>query len=117
MITNPAWFALLPVILLASLSSVSAKERIVPAVSEPVQVIPVNMARHTGKTTSRALLLSHTRLSKNNSLSCARCYMLVSGKDAEKTDHARVKQFIRVFLHQGISDNKRDPRQIDREKS
>lgn len=117
MITNPAWFALLPVILLASLSSVSAKERIVPAVSEPVQVIPVNMAMHTGKSTSDTLLFSHTWLSKNNSLSCARCYMLVSGKDAEKTDHARVKQFIRVSFDQGISDNKRDPRQINREKS
>ena len=117
MITNPAWFALLPVILLASLSSVSAKLRIVPAVSEPVQVIPANMAMHTGKATSEALLLSHTRLSKNNSLSCASCYMLVSGKDAEKTGHARVKQFVRVFFHQGNSDNKRDPIQINREKS
>ena len=117
MITNPAWFALSPAILLASFSSVSAKERILPAVSEPVQVIAVNMAMHTGKSTSDTLLFSHTWLSKNNSLSCARCYMLVSGKDAEKTDHARVKQFIRVSFHQGISDNKRDPRQIDREKS
>ena len=117
MITNPAWFALLPVILLASLSSVSAKLRIVPAVSEPVQVIPVNMAMHTGKATSEALLLSHTRLSKNNSLSCARCYMLVSSEHAEKTDHARVKQFIRASFHQGISDNKRDPIQIKSEKS
>lgn len=117
MITNPAWFALLPVILLASLSSVSANERIVPAVSEPVQVIPVNMSMHTGKATSDALLFSHTRLSKNNSLLCARCYMLVSGKDADKTDHARVKQFIRVSFHQGISDNKRNPIQINREKS
>lgn len=117
MITNPAWFALLPVILLASLSSVSANERIVPAVSEPVQVIPVNMAMHTGKAASDALLFSHTWLSKKNSPSCARCYMLVSGKDAEKTDHARVRQFIRVSFHQGISDNKRDPIQINREKS
>jgi hypothetical protein len=117
MITNPAWFALLPVILLASLSSVSAKERIVPAVSEPVQVIPVNMAMHTGKATSDALLFSHTRPLKNYSPSCTSCYMLVSGKDAEKTGHARVRQFVRVSFHQGISDNKRDPTQINREKS
>jgi hypothetical protein len=75
------------------------------------------MAMHTGKATSDALLLSHIRLSKNNSLSRARCYMLVSGKDAEKTDHARVKQFIRVSFHQGISGSKRVPRQINREKS
>jgi hypothetical protein len=46
MITNPAWFALLPVILLASLGPVSAKERIVPAVCESVQAIAVNAVRH-----------------------------------------------------------------------
>jgi cytochrome c peroxidase len=117
MITNPAWFALLPVILLASLSSVSAKERIVPAVSEPVQVISVNMAMHTGKATSGALLFSHTRPSKNNSLSCASCYMLESGEDDKKTGHLRFKGFGRVCLHQGISDDKFDPIQFNREKS
>jgi len=117
MITNPAWFALLPAILLVSLSSVSAKERIVPAVSEPVQVIPVNTAVHTGKATSGALLFSHTRLSKNNSLSCASCYMLESGEDDEKTGHVRFNGFGRVSFHQGISDNKRDPILINREKS
>ena len=117
MITNPAWFALLPVILLVSLSSVSAKERIVTAVSESVQVIPVNMALYTGKATSGVLLFSDTRLSKNNSLSCASCYMLVSGEDDEKTGHLRFKEFGQVSFHQGISDNKRDPIQVDRDKS
>ena len=84
MITNPAWFALLPVILLASPSSVSAKERIVPAVSEPVQAIPANTALHPGKATSGYL---------------------------------QFNEFGRASSRQGISDDKRDPIQIDREKS
>lgn len=117
MITNPAWFALLPVILLASFSSVSAKERIVPAVSEPVQVIPVNMAMHTGKATSGALLFSHAHLPKNNSLSCACCYMLESGEDDQKTGQVRFKGLGRLSLHQSISDNRFDPIQFNREKS
>ena len=117
MITNPAWFALLPVILLASLSSVSAKERIVPAVSEPVQVIPVNMAMHTGKAASGTLLFGHTRLSENNNLSCASCCMLESGEDDNKTGQLRFKGFGRASLHQGISDNRSNPIQINREKS
>ena len=111
MITNPAWFALLPVILLVSLGSVSAKEQIVPAVSEPVQVIAVNMAMHTGKAASAALL------SENNSLSCASCCMLESGVDDNKTGQLRFKGFGRASLHQVISDNRCNPIQINREKS
>jgi hypothetical protein len=42
MITNLAWFALLPAILLVSYNSVSAEEQIVPALSEPIQHIPVD---------------------------------------------------------------------------
>ena len=117
MITNPAWFALLPAILLASFSSVSAKERILPAVSGPVQVIALNMTMHAGKVTSDAPLFSHTPLSKNNSLSCASCYMLESGEDDNKTGQVRLKGFGRVSLPKGISVNKRDPVQINREKS
>jgi hypothetical protein len=117
MITNPARSALLPVILLASLGSVSAKERIVPAVSEPVQVIPLYPAMQTGKATPGALLSSHTRQSKNSSLSCAGCYMLGSGEDDQKTGHVRCKESGRVSFHRGISDNKRYPIQINREMS
>jgi cytochrome c peroxidase len=117
MITNPAWFALLPVILLASLSSVSAKERIVPAVCEPVQVIPVYLAIQTGKATPGALLFSHSRQSKNSSLSCARCYMLEPGEDDQKTGHVRGKESGRGSFHRGISDNERYPVQINREMS
>ena len=117
MITNPARFALLPVILLARPGSVSAKERIVPAVSEPVQVIPVYLAMQTGKATPGALLISHTRLSKNNSLSCASCYMLEPGEDDQKTDRMRCNGLGRVSFDRGISDNKRYPIQINREMS
>jgi len=117
MITNPAWFALLPVILLVSLSSVSAKERIVPAVSEPVQAIAVNTAPHPGKTTSGVLLFSDNRLSKNNSLSCAGCYMLEPGGDEEITGYLRFNEFGLVSSLPGISGNNRKPMQFDREKS
>ncbi len=117
MITNPAWFALLPVILLASPGSVSAKERIVPAVSEPVQVIVVNTALHPGNTESGSLLFNATRLSKDNSPSCTGCYKLVSAADDEKTGQVRFNVLSRIFSGPGNSDNKRDPIHIDREKS
>ena len=117
MITNPAWFALLPAILLASLGSVSAKERIVPAVCEPVQVIAVNTALHPGKIASGALLFSDTRLSKSYSLSCADCYMLESGGDEEITGHVRFNEFGRVSSFPGTSGNNRKPMRINREKS
>ena len=117
MITNPAWFALLPVILLASPSSVSSKERIVPAVGEPVQVAPVNMDLDTGKVASGALLFSHILSSKNNSLSCTSCYMLLSGEGREKPGHVGFREFGQVSFHPGISDNKLDPVKIDRDKS
>jgi len=81
MITNLARFALLPVILLASHSSVSAEDAIVPVLSEPIQPIPVDMALDPAKVTLGSLLFNDTRLSNDNSLSCASCHKLESGGD------------------------------------
>jgi hypothetical protein len=55
MITNLAWFASLPAILLVSRNSVSAEEQIVPALSEPVQPIPVDSSLDPDKIVSGAL--------------------------------------------------------------
>jgi cytochrome c peroxidase len=81
MITNLAWFALLPVILLASHGSVSAEQPFAPEISEPILPIPVNSELDPGKVTLGALLFNDTRLSNDNSLSCASCHKLESGGD------------------------------------
>ena len=81
MITNLAWFALLPAILLVSHDSVSAEEQIVPALSEPIQPIPVDSSLDPDKIALGSLLFNDTRLSKDNSLSCASCHKLESGGD------------------------------------
>jgi cytochrome c peroxidase len=81
MITNLAWFALLPVIILASHNSVSAEELIVPALGEPIQPIPVDTTLDPDKIALGALLFKDTRLSKDNKLSCASCHQLDSGGD------------------------------------
>lgn len=81
MITNLAWFALLPAILLVCHNSVSAEEPIVPALSEPIQPIPVDSSLDPDKVALGSLLFNDTRLSKDNSLSCASCHQLESGGD------------------------------------
>ena len=81
MITDLARFALLPVILYACHGSVSAEELIVPALNEPIQPIPVDSSLDPGKTALGALLFNDTRLSRDNSLSCASCHKLESGGD------------------------------------
>ena len=81
MITNLAWFALLPAILLVSYNSVSAEEQIVPSLSEPIQPIPVDSSLNPDKIALGSLLFNDTRLSKDNSLSCASCHKLESGGD------------------------------------
>ena len=118
MITNPARFALLPVILLASPGSVSAKEQIVPAICESAQTIAVYTTRHPGKAASVALLFDAGRQYKDCSPSCASCYMQWPGGDDQKTGYVRSNESGRVTsLRQGISDNKRDLISIDREVS
>ena len=81
MITNLAWFAWLPAILLVSHNSVSAEEQIVPALSEPVQPIPVDSSLAPDKIALGSILFNDTRLSKDNSLSCASCHKLETGAD------------------------------------
>jgi len=117
MITNPARFALLPAILLASLGSVSAKERIVPAACEPAQTIAEYTPRHPGKAASGALLFNASRQSKDYSLSCAGSYMPGPGGDDQGTGYVQSDEFGRVTSRQGISGTKRDLITIDREMS
>jgi hypothetical protein len=87
MITNPARFALLPVILLASPASVSAKAQIVPAVCEHAQVIAVYTARHPGKAVSDALLFDASRQAKDYSPSYASCYLPGPGGNDQITGY------------------------------
>ena len=81
MITNLARFALLPVIILASHSSVSAEAQIVPVPGEPIQPIPVDNSLDPVKIALGSFLFSDSRLSKNSELSCASCHQLDSGGD------------------------------------
>ena len=81
MITNLAGFALFTAILLVSHNSVSAEERIVPALSEPIQPIPVDGSLDPDKVALGALLFNDNRLSKDDSLSCASCHKQESGGD------------------------------------
>jgi len=81
MITNLARFALLPVIILASHGSVLAEAQIVPVPAEPIQPIPVDTSLDPDKIALGSLLFSDSRLSNDNSLSCASCHQLESGGD------------------------------------
>ena len=81
MITNLARFALMSVILFVNHNSFSAEELIVPALSEPIQPIPVDSTLDPDKVALGSLLFSDTRLSTDNSLSCASCHNLESGGD------------------------------------
>ena len=81
MITNLAWFAMMPVILFASHSSFSAEEQIVPAHDEPIQPIPIDTTLDPDKVELGAFLFNDPRLSKDNSLSCASCHILDAGGD------------------------------------
>jgi len=81
MITNLAQFALLPAIIIFSHNSVSAEEPIVPALGEPIQPIPVDTSLDPDKVALGSLLFNDTRLSNDNSLSCASCHKLESGGD------------------------------------
>lgn len=110
MITNPARFALLPVILLADPGPVSAKEQIVPAVCKPVQAIAAATTRHPGKAASGDLPFSAARYSEDYKLSC-------TGGDIQNTGHVRSTESGRLTLRQATSDCKRYFVTIDRDMS
>jgi cytochrome c peroxidase len=81
MITNLARFALLPAILLFSLDALTAENQIVPALDEPIQPIPVDTTLDPDKVALGSILFNDTRLSRDNSLSCASCHILEVGGD------------------------------------
>jgi cytochrome c peroxidase len=81
MITNLARFALLPAILLFSLDAPTAESQIVPALDEPIQPIPVDTTLDPDKVALGSILFNDTRLSRDNSLSCASCHILEVGGD------------------------------------
>ncbi len=110
MITNPAWFALLPVILLADPGPVSAKERIVPAVCKPVQAIAAVTTRHPDKAASGDLPFYATRYAEDDKLSCA-------AGDIENSGNVRSAEPGRLTLRQVTGDCKRYFVPIDREMS
>jgi hypothetical protein len=110
MITNPARFALLPVILLADPGPVSAKERIVSAVFKPDQAIAAVTTRHPGKAASGDLPFYATRYSKDYKLSCA-------GGDIKNSGYVRSTESGRLTLRQLSSDCKSYFVTIDREMS
>jgi len=81
MITNLARFALLPAILLFSHTAFPTEEQIVPALDEPIQPIPVDTTLDPDKVALGSILFNDTRLSRDNSLSCASCHILEVGGD------------------------------------
>ncbi len=81
MITNMARFALLPAILLFSHSAFPREEQIVPALDEPIQPIPIDTSLDPDKIALGSILFNDTRLSRDNSLSCASCHILEVGGD------------------------------------
>jgi cytochrome c peroxidase len=81
MIPNLARFALLPAILLFSHPVFPAEVLIVPALDEPIQPIPVDTTLDPDKIALGSILFNDTRLSRDNSLSCASCHILELGGD------------------------------------
>ena len=81
MITKLARLALVPLIFFMYHHPVSAQEPIVPALSEPIQPVPVDSTLDPDKVALGSVLFNDPRLSKDNSLSCASCHKLESGGD------------------------------------
>jgi cytochrome c peroxidase len=81
MISNLARFAMLPAVLLFIHNASLAEEQIVPALDEPIQPIPVDTDLDPDKVALGSILFNDTRLSKDNSLSCASCHILEAGGD------------------------------------
>jgi hypothetical protein len=103
MITNTARFALLPVILLASAGSVSAKEQFMSADREPVQAMAAYTTRQTGNATPAVMLVYTSRLSIHNHPSSTGTDTLHLGCANEKTGRVRSNGPDHFTSRQGIS--------------